>query len=61
MRKGTTMKKGYVTPAIGMIRLYSVRLMAGSLTGTMSTNKEDQITDSEGFGSRCYDFDEEEE
>lgn len=55
------MKKGYVTPAIGMIRLYSVRLMAGSLTGTMSTNKEDQITDSEGFGSRCYDFGEEEE
>ena len=47
MKKGTTMKKGYVTPAIGMIRLYSVRLMAGSL--------------SEGFGSRCYDFDEEEE
>ena len=55
------MKKGYVTPAIGMIRLHGVRLMAGSLTGTMSTNKEDQITDSDGFGSRCYDFGEEEE
>ena len=61
MRKGTTMKKGYVTPEIGIVRLHGLRLMADSLTGTMSTNKEDQITTSEGFGSRCYDFDEEEE
>lgn len=55
------MKKGYVTPEIGIVRLHGVRLMADSLTGTMSTADGDKITESEGFGSRYCDFEEEEE
>lgn len=51
------MKKNYINPNIEVIRIATTSMIA--LSGTLDPNQK--ITDQDGFGSREFDYDEEEE